>query len=162
MNSVVVNEKLLVETIMERVERFANRVGNILMRETVDVIDKQDVRATAQLRKSITYNVRVFGTFVVVKVFSPLNYAIYAHEGRRPGRFPPLEPIQRWVRMKRLSGRYTVASRRRIGGVARQWNEDRAAAFAIARAIAKRGTKGVKFFDMALRQALPKIEEMSV
>lgn len=162
MAEIYVETKELQEEIYDLIEKFAHRVGNMLVRETVKVIDENDVRASADLRKSITYEVKLFGTFVVITVFSPMNYSYYAHEGRKPGRMPPIEPIQRWVKQKGIAGRYYVSKsgeRRRRGGKVRQYNEDRSAAWAIARSIAKKGTKGVKFFDMALKQALPKIEK---
>lgn len=161
MMTVEASEKLRVE-IYNAIEKFAHRVGNVLVRETVKAIDENDVRASADLRKSITYEVKLFGTFVVITVFSPLNYAVYAHEGRKPGRMPPIEPIQRWVRMKGIAGRYSVKTKRRMGTATSRWKEDEQAAWAIARSIAKKGTKGVKFFEIALRNALPKLERLSV
>lgn len=151
-------EQQIQEKVRMSVERFAHRIGNMLVRETVKVIDENDVRASADLRKSITYELKIFGTFIIITVFSPLKYSYWAHEGRKPGRMPPIEPIQRWVQMKGIAGRYSAKTGRRVGNAVNRWNEDNAAAWAIARSIAKKGTKGVKFFEMALKQALPKIE----
>jgi hypothetical protein len=160
------------------VERFANRVGNLLVAETVKVLDENKKNASGELRKSITYETSIFGTFIKIVVFSPLDYAFYAHEGRAPGGVPPIYKIRDWVRLKGIAGRYSVKSpilgRRvtisgkdmsrlglhgnRLGNRMDQYWQDTQAATAIAFAIAKHGTKGFKFFDFALRQALPKIE----
>jgi hypothetical protein len=151
------------------VERFANRVGNLLVAETVKVLDENKKSATGELRKSITYETSIFGTFIKIVVFSPLEYAFYAHEGRGPGAPPPVWKIRDWVRVKGIAGRYGIKSHARLGGrkgvkgkffggrMDQYW-EDTQAAQAICWAIAKRGTKGLKFFDFALKQALPKIE----
>jgi hypothetical protein len=162
------------------VERFANRVGNLLVRESVDVI-KSDPQGAKwrDVPKSITYEFTIFGTFIKIVVFSSLDYAFYAHEGRGPGGVPPIWKIRDWVRLRGIAGRYSVKSQtlgrrvvvsgkslsslhgvhgtRRLGNRMDQYGEDTKIAEAIAWKIAKHGTTGLKFFDIALRQALPKI-----
>jgi hypothetical protein len=164
------------------VERFANRVGNLLVAETVNVLDASKRNATGELRKSITYELTIFGTFVKIIVFSPLEYAFYSHYGRAPGTPPPIWKIRDWVRTRRLAGRYSVKTpplgkrtiayggafptgayaARRQGNRMNQYWEDDAIARAIQWKIAKYGTrefhKTLHFFDFALKQALPKIE----
>ena len=162
------------------VERFANRVGNLLVSETVKVLDENKKNASGELRKSITFETNIMGTFIKIIVFSPLDYAYFAHEGRKPGGVPPIWKIRDWVRLRGIAGRYSVKSQtlrsrvvisgrdmqrlhavrgtRRLDSRMDQYWQDTEAATAIAFAIAKHGTKGFKFFDFALRRALPKIE----
>ena len=65
------------------------------------------------------------------EVFSALPYVQFVEEGTRPGRFPPIRPLKLWAR--------------RVLG-----NEQ--AAYAVQRAIHRRGTRPQKVFATAERQ----------
>jgi hypothetical protein len=73
------------------------------------------------------------------RVYNSAPYASIIELGRRPGRFPPISLIQRWAQ-------------RRLG---LSLKEAKAAAFPIARAIAKRGIAGRK----VMTDAMPKVEK---
>jgi hypothetical protein len=67
------------------------------------------------------------------------SYAVFVHEGTgpavgRPSYFPPISALKPWARKK-------------LG--------DENAAFAVARAIHRRGTKPIKFLEIPFRAALP-------
>jgi hypothetical protein len=64
------------------------------------------------------------------KVFDPITYASAVEHGTRP-HFPPLGPIELWVR-------------RKLG--IPEGRQSRSVAFLVARAISRRGTKAVQFF----------------
>lgn len=125
----------------------------------MQVLTDNDKQVTNDLKKSISHDVTVYIDRVIARVFAGSKYASVVHEGRRAGsKMPPIEPIQRWVHMRGLAGRYSLRTGRRIGSKASIDSQDRAIAFVIARSIAKKGTPGLKFFEIALRQALPRIE----
>lgn len=85
------------------------------------------------LRGSITaLNPRAVGDSVIGVVGSPLNYAEPVEVGTRP-HFPPLEPLEDWVRQK------LDVAEEEVPGVA----------LAIARKIAARGTVAVGMFHRA-------------
>ena len=70
-------------------------------------------------------------------VISTAEYSQAVHEGRRPGRRPPTEPLQLWaVRKLGLSG-----------------DEAWSAAFAIQRKIGKEGTEANPFMTRALERS---------
>jgi hypothetical protein len=73
------------------------------------------------------------------RVYNTAPYASIIEMGRRPGRFPPITLIQKWAQ-------------RRLG---LSLKEAKAAAFPIARAIAKRGLIGRK----VMANAMPKVEK---
>ncbi len=74
---------------------------------------------------------RVTADGVVGEVGTSLRYAIPVELGRRPGqRPPPIEPLIDWVEQLGLGP-----------------EESRGAAYAIARTIARRGTKGAHMFS---------------
>lgn len=62
-------------------------------------------------------------------------YAIFVHEGTRP-HFPPIHAIERW------------ADRHGINP------------FVVARAISRKGTKGIPFYDMAIKESQPIIDSI--
>jgi hypothetical protein len=92
-----------------------------------------------------------------VKVGPTTAYSWWLHFGRRPGKPPPVQNIIDWVREKHISGTYGSTGRR-LGGYKRQAVEDKAAAFAIAKAIGRRGTPPFPFltvaFHMSRREAI--------
>jgi len=73
------------------------------------------------------------------RVYNLAPYASIIEHGRRPGKFPPISMIEKWAQ-------------RRLGLTPK---EAKAAAFPIARAIAKRGLVGRK----VMTNVLPKIEK---
>jgi len=82
-------------------------------------------------------------------VGSPIPYVAVINDGRRPGQpMPPPEALELWVRRKIQWSRDRKGPR---GGRQRLTTaEARSIAFVIARAIGRRGTKGVHFYEEAL------------
>jgi len=139
-------------------EKLSNRIGLLGVRRVVETIDEHKVIAWADLRKSISYEVRRMTNQWLVKIYSGVKHAVYAHEGTRP-HFPPVNKIAKWVRKKGIAGRWSVKSRRRLGNKMKKYDEDRQVAMMIARKIASKGTKGVRFFKFALKKLMPQIEK---
>ncbi len=84
------------------------------------------------LRGSIDYDIYGKGVSLTGVVATPLMYGYYVEYGRRPGRMPPVtEAIELWARRKGI---------RFPGKTLHQ------TAFIIARAIARKGTKGHHMF----------------
>jgi hypothetical protein len=79
-------------------------------------------------------NVPVFSTLKGV-LENRAPYAIFVHEGTRP-HFPPLHAIERW------------ANRHGINP------------YLVARAISKKGTKGIPFYDDAVKDSNPLIDSI--
>lgn len=86
---------------------------------------------TGRWRASITPAVETYGTEVVGIVGSNLAYAPFAHEDTRP-HWPPMSALAVWARRHRTT------------------------AFVVARAIARRGTKG----DHAITRAVEEKEDL--
>jgi hypothetical protein len=67
--------------------------------------------------------------------------------GRPPGKMPPIEAIALWVKRKGLAGTYKIKADKRglhgrQGGAKQKNSEDLSVAWAIAKSIAKKGTRG--------------------
>jgi hypothetical protein len=89
-----------------------------------EVIDRTPA-AFGTLRASITGEVQTMASGILGVVGTPQPYAVPVELGTKP-HMPPVQPLQDWVRQKLgLSGA-----------------EGRSVAFAIARKISKKGTKG--------------------
>ena len=101
---------------------------------------------TGHLRNSIGSQVihESLGS-IVGKVGSSLKdeeYPKVMEYGRKPGAMPPPEALLRWVHLKRITGTYSLKTRRRQGSKRAQAEEDYQAAYNIARAIGRRGLQG--------------------
>ena len=148
----------VLKSIDREAEKLANRVGLIIERETKDVLRQNDKIATAEMYKGIFFKVRKRILSYFVTISSNADYSVYVYDGTKP-HFPPLNKIVKWVRIKRMAGRYSIKTKRRMGKKQDKLDEDKALAWAIAVSISRKGTKGFKFFDLALKQALPILEE---
>lgn len=162
--------------ILQEIEKLAERVGHILKNQTINVIEEKDIRATGDLRKTIDYEVQRKTDQIILQVFSGVNYAFFAHQGTKP-HFVPIFPIMRWVEKKGIGQSFSIKSKtHRMVGTKRKLidrkdkagnvlesrkfsKEVRSVAYAIAKSISKKGTKGIKFFDLALKQSTPLIEK---
>lgn len=121
------------------------------MRATMDVavgqiervvVDNTPVGATGHARQSMTTDIQGSGIDLTGRVFSrdePVKIASL-ETGRKPGKMPPISALELWVR-------------RKFGG-------DRQAAFLVARAIGRRGTRGAFMFRKAYESEKPKIERL--
>lgn len=99
--------------------------------------------------------------YMRVKVGPTTKYSWWLHFGRGPGKRPPVQNILDWVKEKNIAGSYahTGSGTRgyprygRRGSRRRQEAEDLSAAFAIATAIGKHGTRPFPFLTVAFRQS---------
>jgi hypothetical protein len=110
------------------------------------------VGGTSQLRNTIR---SIIGNNVG-RVVTGVNYAIWVEKGRRPGKQPPLAPLMRWLKSA-PKGRAMLASMRQ----GRRRITLRSAAFLIARAIGRRGTKENPFFTRGVDKVKPIVNRVS-
>ncbi|MFO7446216.1 MAG: hypothetical protein R6W90_07600 [Ignavibacteriaceae bacterium] len=139
-------------------DKFSGRIA-IMMRDIGLEIIKQNACASGNLAGSVSYDVKKVAWEYVIKVFVNASYTNYIYEGTRP-HYPPVKPLIQWVRRKGLTGSkiYSSGKRNYYRKSYNQSEEDKIIAAKIAYKISRKGTRGIKFFDIALKQALPKIE----
>lgn len=146
----------VVDKVEKAIEKAAKRIALILERSTVEAIDQNNMNASGDLRKSIASDTERIAEGYLIRCFAGVNYSVFAHEGTRP-HFPPIAPIIKWVEQKGIAGQYSVKSHRLLKNK-QSMNEIKSVAWAIARSIAKKGTPGLKFFEIALTQATSDID----
>ena len=165
-------EDELYKNIKSKIEKLVEDIVLEIEKEVVNVIKENDIIMDGSLRKSISSDVIDRSTSETIsylgKVFGNVNYAVFVHEGTKP-HFPPIEPIMHWVKRKGIGQQFYIKSKRAIAtkrksvrtksGFSEQKysSEVRSVAYAIAKSISRKGTRGIKFFEMALAQARPEI-----
>lgn len=135
--------KILINEIRELAQKYPDAVREeteSVMREITARLEAEVARRTpagvggaAGLRGSIHGEVKSFGGSVTGVVGTPLSYGEVIEYGRRPGKFPPVAPIQLWVQ-------------RKLGLSAK---DSRSVGFIVARKIAARGFPGAHMFGEA-------------
>lgn len=108
------------------------KVMKFLLNQSTDVnrtAVKEAPVDTANLQTSIRPDVSMGKMKIVVKPTA--KYALFAHEGRRAGKMPPVSAVERWSQRKGLDP------------------------FLVARSIGRKGTKGKPFMDIAYKKQKP-------
>lgn len=123
------------------------------------------VGVSSRLKNSIGSEVEDHGAGSIVgRVGSSLKSEVYPQVmefGRAPGTGVSeagIEQLTRWVHVKRITGVYSVKTHARTGNKRTQADEDRAMAFAIARAIKARGIKARGFMKAGFEKSQSKVD----
>lgn len=88
--------------------------------------------SSGKLASSMRWKTQINGSFYLITIILP-DYATYLEDGRKPGKFPPIEEIKKWIKIKPVlpqplkNGKLPTTSQ---------------LAFLIARKISLKGTKG--------------------
>lgn len=132
------------ETLPARLTKALQVAHETSARELVNEVRQQIVGAgavaTFSLLRSVTKQFEERGAAQAWLVGSDLAYAPFVEYGRKPGKQPPVEAILKWLAIRGIQP------------------GTRGQAFAIARAIGKRGIKGRFPFRRALDAQVPEIE----
>jgi hypothetical protein len=90
----------------ETVVHALNLLANHIEVKTVKLLKKKKMVAWGKLWQSI--KTKVDDENLTIDVFADESiapYAQYVHEGRQPGKMPPVRPIEEWLRKKRIPPR---------------------------------------------------------
>lgn len=144
-----------------------NALASDIEANAVAIIDRDQIVAWGRLRRSI--KTKVNPQTLSIDIFADASiapYAQYVHEGRKPGKMPPLGPIEEWARKKRLlsSSSHGVKLPVRVNSSAKlslkqQSLADRyhSLAWAIARKMKYRELKPRRFLIEAILKSLKKL-----
>lgn len=115
---------------------------------------KRRADSSGNLRKSLTFSYKDNNKGLIVLKFrakgTASQYADVVEDGRRPGKFPPISAILQWMKVKPIRLRSLKTNSFEKVTPARL----NSAAFLIARSIAKKGIKGLKYYQDAVEAEL--------
>lgn len=134
--------------VLQQSPRIVGEESHLAMTKSLDVLEGNIAAETpvnsGMLRGSIAKQITGQGVNLTGEVATPLMYGLPVETGRKPGRRPPKDAIKLWViRKLGLTGR-----------------EADSAAFLIARAIGRRGTKGAFMFQKGFERSLSTINRL--
>lgn len=145
-----------IENAIKRIVIMATKMAQA---EVKEVLEATDTIASGKLKDAIHRRVRKLVNSYAGKVFvnKRVSYAKKVMEGQPPGTKVSPRTIKRWIRNKQARSR---SGKARTNKYMFWFVTDKTidkVAFNIARSIAKKGTKGIRFFDIAMKQVKPKI-----
>jgi len=136
----------------ERLAKFAAKVIRRarMIIESPRTIDGRIVKrvATGELSKSLSYKI---AQGRVLK-FTSAKQGYWVEYGRKPSaKFPPLEAMRQWVRVKRIkprdkNGRFIRMTEANLNSIA----------YLAARKVKEKGYKGIRFYNTAIQRELAK------
>ena len=91
------------------------------------ILTEENKRASGELIRSLDFKVMQDVNGLMLSILAA-DYFKYVDQGRRPGKMPPIKPIQSWIEQKNIVFR----------GL-----DNRQTAFVIARSIGKKGIKPI-------------------
>lgn len=103
---------------------FLEKFADALVKEIKKLLVKKGKKSSGTLIRSIDYEVVQKGNMIDIQLLGE-SYFVYVDKGRKPGKFPPIKEIKKWIQKKRIKGR---------GGIS-----DDSLAFLIARSIKENG-----------------------
>lgn len=86
---------------MKSLKKAMNDLGEIYVKELTKQLISADKKATGDLIKSVRYDAVEAAGSILLNI-SALDYLTYVDEGRRKGSFPPIKPIEKWVKVKNI------------------------------------------------------------
>jgi hypothetical protein len=145
---------------------YLNQAGKVLISALGKALPRT-TDATKELRQSIRFTIRPFGLTYTFELYLA-DYYEYVDKGRRAGKMPPVDSIIKWIADKRFVfnkgklQRNTANSK--LVKVSDNLSLSKKIGWAIARKIAREGTKGNQFYSSTvppwvenLKKELPKI-----
>lgn len=140
------------------IEQACHRIGNKLKTDAIKYIRDNDKIAWRTLVNSISYNIiQNDKAHYLIEFGSNAPHAKYVHEGREPGKMPPVNAIKEWLKTK--GNRYFKSGfmgRTRANSTEASLNS---LSWVIALKIKEKGIKAHPFLKVALDQNKNYIEK---
>ena len=116
------------------VDKVLLKYGKLIVDGLKKSITEDDSIASRDLLQSVRPDIKRFGKKVELQIWMADHWK-FVDRGRKPGKRPPMQPIQEWIARKGIP----------LKGKGAKKNQARTLAFLIARKIGLRGTKGTNF-----------------
>ena len=118
-------------------------MSNDMIDDIINDLNSQNKNASMSLAKSLKSEVSEGNTLVSVR-FKAKRHWRFVDEGRKPGKFVPIAPLQRWARVK----------------LGLDDEEATKAAFAISKSIQKKGIKPTNIFKNNITKFKNKVSKL--
>ncbi len=148
-------------------QEIENQINRIIAKTLDDItgVVKQHIFfktpvATGALRNSLQTQ-RISNKGKVYFVNPGSAYAAYVENGRAPGKQPPSDPIERWLKSSRQGQIFLSKVAASMKG--KKISQERllkTAAYLVARKIGRKGTKAQKFFQTGIDESQSTIAEI--
>jgi len=94
---------LMPQNLTTLVDTLLTNLANCIEEKAVKIVDDEKLVAWGKLRRAVKTKYYPDKKLIDVFVDSKIApYAAYIHEGREPGKMPPVSIIEEWARKKRL------------------------------------------------------------
>jgi hypothetical protein len=113
------------------------QVGGLVTRRLAQGLQENAAIASGDLEKSITFRAYQNNAILGLEILM-LDYWQYVDEGRKAGRMPPVSKIQEWLTYPNVREKLQQNSDKEFSNIESK-------AFAIAKKIGEKGTKGTDF-----------------
>ncbi len=129
-----------------------DRYGESVVNEMKTRLINAGKKATGDLIKSLDWDIEIDEDAFLLE-FDMLDYGVYVDEGRKPGKFPPINAIMKWVKVKKI-GNFFYGK----GSKKKKELDQKQIAFVIARSIAKNGIPPTRFYTLSTTRRVDKFE----
>lgn len=137
---------MAIETI--HVQNLLNDYGEKIVAALKKILPKES-DASGSLRQSINFTIKPQGLTYKLQL-NIADYYQWVDKGRRPGKMPPVKEIVKWTTARGgifQKGKVSKGKKGRIKQISSQLRLSENAGWAIARSIAKKGTRGTNFIS---------------
>ena len=132
----------------DNLQQVLEEYGNVIAEQYKSNLKANGHKATGNLINSITSHITVNGNEYAIELTLE-DYYKYVEEGRRPGKFPPVDKILQWIKVKHILPTP-------ING---KLPTEKQLAFLISRKIAEKGTKGTYDLEKAIDTTINEWDE---
>jgi hypothetical protein len=127
---------------VQALESELELIGQELVATAVEYLNSRKINVNGDIQKSIYTTVKNELDTIKLQFGANSDHAVFVHDGTKP-HWVPIAPLEKWAR-KKLN--VPVAEAKNV-------------AFAVARKIAKKGTKAKPFLAVAIRAHIQGIEK---
>lgn len=142
-------------------KEVVTEISIIIQREVKEVLEETDTVASGALVDAIHRRVRALTYEYSARVFvnKRITYATKTHEGMPPGTVVAASTIKRWMLRKKSRGTSGLARSGKYMFTDLDDEDMSRVSHLIAASITKKGTSGIRFFQIAMDRVKPEIEK---
>lgn len=134
---------------MKELDKAIEILGEELVLKLREALRNANKNSSGNLIKSVDYKIIKQADNTILQILAA-DYLEYVDEGRKPGKFPPLKALDKWI------VRRGIAPRDKKG----KFIPRESVKFLIARSIAKNGIKGIHVVRKTIEEVYSKKQEL--